>query len=73
MKIRANSRNTGCIGARVTKIEYIKTTNDDLRAHSFGKTEPIDSWQWMLEISTHAERHIQQIREIKADPNFPKK
>jgi hypothetical protein len=27
----------------------------------------------MLEISTHAERHIQQIREIKADPNFPKK
>jgi hypothetical protein len=58
---------------RATMIEYIKTTNDDLRAHSFGKTEPIDSWQWMLEISTHAERHIQQIREIKADPNFPKK
>jgi DinB family protein len=58
---------------RVTMIDYIKTTNDDLRAHSFGKKEPIDSWQWMLEISTHAERHIQQIREIKADPNFPKK
>jgi hypothetical protein len=58
---------------RATMIEYIKTTNDDLRAHSFGKMEPIDSWQWMLEISTHAERHIQQIREIKADPNFPKK
>jgi DinB superfamily len=58
---------------RATMIEYIKTTNDDLRAHSFGKTEPIDSWQWMLEISTHSERHIQQIREIKADPNFPKK
>jgi hypothetical protein len=33
----------------------------------------IDCWQWMLEISTHAERHIQQIREIKNDPNFPKK
>ena len=58
---------------RATMMEYIKTTNDDLRAHSFGKTEPIDSWQWMLEISTHSERHIQQIREIKADPNFPKK
>jgi len=27
----------------------------------------------MLEISTHAERHIQQIREVKNDPNFPKK
>jgi len=56
-----------------TMIAYIKTTNDDLRAHSFGDRELIDCWQWMLEISTHAERHIQQIREIKADPNFPKK
>jgi len=58
---------------RATMIAYIKTTNDDLRAHSFGEQELIDSWQWMLEISTHAERHIQQIREIKAEPNFPKK
>src|ERR1700751_3809491 len=51
-----------------TMGEYIKTTQDDLRAHSFGDKQVIDSWQWMLEISTHAERHIQQIREIKADP-----
>lgn len=57
---------------RETMIEYIKSTHDDLRAHSFGSRESIDCWQWMLEISTHAERHIQQIREIKADPNFPK-
>ena len=57
---------------RATMIEYIKSTSDDLRAHSFGKQERIDCWQWMLEISTHAERHIQQIREIKNDPNFPK-
>jgi hypothetical protein len=59
---------------RATMIEYIKTTDDDLRAHSFGSgAEVIDTWQWMLEISTHAERHLQQIREIKNDPNFPKK
>src|SRR5436305_2463358 len=58
---------------RATMIEYIKSTNDDMRAHSFGDREPIDCWQWMLEISTHAERHIQQIREIKNDPNFPTK
>jgi hypothetical protein len=58
---------------RATMIQYIKTTDDDLRAHSFGDYgEAIDSWQWMLEISTHAERHIQQIREIKNDPKFPK-
>jgi DinB superfamily len=59
---------------RATMIGYIKSTDDDLRAHSFGDYgEVIDCWQWMLEISTHAERHIQQIREIKNDPNFPKK
>ena len=58
---------------RGTMIEYIKTTNDDMRAHSFGDQEVIDCWQWMLEISTHAERHIQQIREIKNSSNFPKK
>ena len=57
---------------RATMIEYIKSTNDDLRAHSYGKPKSIDCWQWMLEISTHSERHIQQIREIKADPKFPK-
>jgi hypothetical protein len=44
---------------RATMIEYIKSTNDDLRAHAFGSKSPIDCWQWMLEISTHAERHIQ--------------
>jgi hypothetical protein len=60
-------------GLRATMIQYMKTTQDDLRTHSFGDKEVIDSWQWMLEISTHAERHIQQIREIRADPNFPKK
>ena len=60
---------------RATMIDYIKTTNDDMRAHSFGEGSPevIDCWQWMLEISTHAERHIQQIREIKNEANFPKK
>ena len=39
---------------RATMIEYIKTTNDDMRAHSYGDQEVIDCWQWMLEISTHA-------------------
>ncbi len=58
---------------RATMIDYIKTTDDDMRAHSFGDREVIDCWQWMLEISTHAERHIQQIREIKNDPKFPRR
>jgi hypothetical protein len=57
---------------RKTMLEYVRTTNDDLRGHPFGQQEPIDCWQWMLEISTHAQRHILQIREIKADPGFPR-
>jgi hypothetical protein len=57
---------------RAAMIEYIKSTSDDMRAHSYGKRAPIDCWQWMLEISTHSQRHILQIREIKADPNFPR-
>lgn len=60
---------------RATMIDYIKTTHDDLRARGYGftaKRNGIDCWQWMLEISTHAQRHILQIREIKAGPDFPK-
>ena len=57
---------------RSTMLEYVRTTDDDLRNHSFGQ-EAIDCWQWMLEISTHSQRHILQIREIKADVNFPRK
>jgi hypothetical protein len=29
-------------------------------------------YQWVLMISTHAQRHILQIREIKGHPRFPK-
>jgi hypothetical protein len=31
------------------------------------------AYQWMLLISTHEQRHVLQIREIKADAKFPKK
>ena len=58
---------------RATMIEYIKIDQRRFaRPQLWPERKPIDCWQWMLEISTHAERHIQQIREIKNDPNFPK-
>ena len=53
-------------------VEYIKTTNDDLRGHIVQR-QGCDAYQWALLISTHEQRHILQIREIKADPAFPKK
>jgi uncharacterized damage-inducible protein DinB len=52
--------------------QFIETTRDDLRAHIV-KRQGSDAYQWALLISTHEQRHILQIREIKADARFPKK
>lgn len=53
-------------------IEYVKATKDDLRGHIV-KRQSCDAYQWALLISTHEQRHILQIREIKSDVGFPKK
>lgn len=52
-------------------LQYIKTTTDDLRSHVVER-QACDAYQWALLISTHEQRHILQIREIKAHPMFPK-
>jgi DinB superfamily len=51
--------------------QYVRTTNDDLRRR-FVERQNSDAYQWALLISTHEQRHIMQIREIKAHPRFPK-
>jgi hypothetical protein len=53
-------------------LEYARTTKDDLRSHIVER-EKCDAYQWLLLISTHEQRHILQIREIKASPDFPHK
>ena len=53
-------------------LRYIRTTTDDLRSR-FVERQRCDAYQWALLISTHEQRHILQIREIKADPKYPKK
>jgi hypothetical protein len=53
-------------------LKYARTTNDDLRGHAMPEWGT-DAYQCLLGISTHDQRHILQIREIKADPAFPKK
>jgi len=59
---------------RDTNMEYVKTTNDDLRDHFFDHPAlgTLDGYQWLLLISAHSARHTAQIEEVKADPNFPK-
>ena len=54
-------------------IEFVKSTNDDLRNHV--STLPIgsfDSYQMILFIAAHSKRHTLQIEEVKANPDFPK-
>jgi hypothetical protein len=53
-------------------LEYVRTTEDDLRSHIVAR-QGCDAYQWALLISTHEQRHILQIREIKANPEFPAK
>lgn len=55
---------------RATMREYAKTTKDDLRARRLLEGN-MDVYQWFLMISTHSQRHVLQIREIKAHPKYP--
>ena len=60
-------------GRKLT-MDYVKTTNDDLRDHFFDHPifGPLDGYQWLLLLSAHSARHTEQIEEVKSDPNFPK-
>lgn len=53
-------------------VQYIRTTTDDLRSRLVSR-QGSDAYQWALLISTHEQRHILQIREIKRDSHFPRK
>jgi hypothetical protein len=53
-------------------LQYIRTTQDDLRRRVVERQNS-DAYQWALLISTHEQRHILQIREIKRDAKFPNK
>jgi hypothetical protein len=53
-------------------LQYVRTTKDDLR-NRLVERQGCDAYQWALLISTHEQRHILQIREIKADAKFPPK
>jgi DinB superfamily len=55
---------------RATMRNYATTTQDGLRSRRLIDGN-MDVYQWFLMISAHAQRHILQIREIKADSRFP--
>jgi len=57
---------------RAEMMQFAKTTEEDLRGRQY-LTASQDLYQWLLMISTHAQRHILQIREVKAHKDFPKR
>jgi DinB family protein len=54
-------------------IAYVKATQDDLRIHTApGPLGPMDAYQFLLLIASHAGRHTLQIKEVEANPGYPK-
>jgi hypothetical protein len=60
--------------ARDKTLEYVRETRDPLRQR-YGKFGPnvLEVYQILWGIPAHAERHLAQIEEVKANPNFPKR
>lgn len=56
---------------RAVMLEYAKATKDDLRSRQLLEGN-MDVYQWFLMISTHSQRHILQVRELKAGAGFPR-
>lgn len=60
--------------ARGKLMKYVKSTKEDLRNHiAQAPMGAVDAYQLILFIGGHSNRHTQQIAEVMADPNFPKK
>ncbi len=56
---------------RSTMRDYAQSTSEDLRSRKLLEGN-MDVYQWFLMISTHSQRHILQIREVKAHSGYPK-
>src|SRR4051812_44663104 len=60
--------------ARDKNVSFLRKTDEkDLRAHvQESPVGVLDAHEWELLVASHTARHIKQIEEVKADPNFPK-
>jgi len=57
---------------RATMTEFAKGSQEDVRGRQL-KGGNMDVYQWLLMISTHSQRHILQIREVKAHSGYPRR
>jgi hypothetical protein len=61
------------LAVREKTIAYVRSTQDELRTHvGPGPAGPMDAYQGLLLLSAHSARHTAQIREVEANPNYPK-
>ena len=62
------------VARRNRNIEFIKTTQDDLRDHcsTFPGVGTVDDYQVILFMVSHSKRHTKQLEEVKANPGFPR-
>lgn len=59
---------------REETMRLLETTeNDLLREHVLPHPVlgPLDVYQWVLFLAAHCDRHLQQMKEVTADPDFP--
>jgi len=58
---------------RERSVRFSAVTQADLRKHFFPHPMLglLDSYQWLLLLSAHCERHVRQMEEVKAEPGFP--
>jgi hypothetical protein len=56
---------------RAEMLQAAKGSQEDMRGRKLLEGN-MDVYQWFLMISTHSQRHILQIREVKAHASYPK-
>jgi len=60
--------------ARATTIDFMTNNKADLRnmfmQNPFGM---MDGVQWFIFLAGHSDRHLAQVKEVKADSNYPKR
>ena len=68
---------SGLKAARAKTLKFAETTDLPLKAHTAEHPFPVfntlNAYQWLIYVPLHNIRHNQQIDEVKANPNFPKK
>jgi uncharacterized damage-inducible protein DinB len=59
---------------RGSTLEFARSSHRDLRGHAADHPlfKNADTYQWLLLAAAHVERHVNQIRELKAVPGFPR-